>query len=94
MPSTGPHLDHAPSAPPQSSVGPEKLPGIKHIIAVASGKGGVGIASALPASRPIAADDHRPGIPRCQRASEQVEHRRAVFRPVTLGAHDPGGTAP
>ena len=49
MPSTGPHLDHAPSALPQSSVGPDKLPGIKHIIAVASGKDGVGKLRALAA---------------------------------------------
>ena len=42
MQTTGPKHDDAPSAPPQSSIGPEKLPGIKHIIAVASGKGGVG----------------------------------------------------
>ena len=42
MPSTGPHHDHAPSASSQPSAGPEKLPGIRHIIAVASGKGGVG----------------------------------------------------
>ena len=42
MQSIGPKHDHAPSAPSESSVGPEKLPGIKHIIAVASGKGGVG----------------------------------------------------
>ena len=33
---------HAPGALPQPAVGPEKLPGIRHIIAVGSGKGGVG----------------------------------------------------
>ena len=33
---------HAPGALSQSAVGPEKLPGIRHIIAVGSGKGGVG----------------------------------------------------
>ena len=33
---------HAPGAVSQSDVGPEKLPGIRHIIAVGSGKGGVG----------------------------------------------------
>ena len=40
---TGSHHkhDHAPSES-QPSVGPEKLPGIGHVIAVASGKGGVG----------------------------------------------------
>ena len=42
MQTTGPNPDHATSASSQSSAGPEKLPGIKHIIAVASGKGGVG----------------------------------------------------
>jgi ATP-binding protein involved in chromosome partitioning len=33
---------HAPGASPQSTVSAEKLPGILHIIAVGSGKGGVG----------------------------------------------------
>ena len=33
---------HAPDALSQTDVGPEKLPGIRHIIAVGSGKGGVG----------------------------------------------------
>jgi ATP-binding protein involved in chromosome partitioning len=33
---------HPPSASPQSAVSAEKLPGIRHIIAVGSGKGGVG----------------------------------------------------
>ena len=33
---------HAPGALSQSVVGHEKLPGIRHIIAVGSGKGGVG----------------------------------------------------
>ena len=33
---------HAPGALTQSAVGPEKLPGIRHIVAVGSGKGGVG----------------------------------------------------
>ena len=42
MQNTEPHHDHAPSAHSQPSVGPEKLPGIRHVIAVASGKGGVG----------------------------------------------------
>jgi ATP-binding protein involved in chromosome partitioning len=41
MQTTGPHREHAPSASPHPA-GPGKLPGIKHIIAVASGKGGVG----------------------------------------------------
>jgi len=42
MQSTGPNHENAPSASSQPSAGREKLPGIKHIIAVASGKGGVG----------------------------------------------------
>jgi ATP-binding protein involved in chromosome partitioning len=44
MQTTGPHHnhDHAPSALSQPSAGPEKLPGIRHDIAVGSGKGGVG----------------------------------------------------
>jgi len=42
MQKTDPHHDHAPSAFSQPSAGPEKLPGIRHVIAVASGKGGVG----------------------------------------------------
>jgi len=42
MQSNDPHDDHAPDALSQTSVGSEKLPGIKHVIAVASGKGGVG----------------------------------------------------
>ena len=33
---------HAPGASPQSAVSADKLPGIRHIIAVGSGKGGVG----------------------------------------------------
>ena len=33
---------HAPGASSQSSAGPEKLPGIRHVIAIGSGKGGVG----------------------------------------------------
>jgi ATP-binding protein involved in chromosome partitioning len=41
MQTTGPHHDHAPSASAPSA-GSEKLPGIKHVIAVGSGKGGVG----------------------------------------------------
>lgn len=36
------HQQHAPGALSQLAVGPEKLPGIGHIIAVGSGKGGVG----------------------------------------------------
>ncbi len=41
MQTTGPQHERTPSAPPQPAR-PEKLPGIKHIVAVASGKGGVG----------------------------------------------------
>ena len=33
---------HSPDALSQAPAGPEKLPGIQHIIAVGSGKGGVG----------------------------------------------------
>jgi ATP-binding protein involved in chromosome partitioning len=41
---TNPHHDHqhAPGASSQPSASPEKLPGIRHVIAVGSGKGGVG----------------------------------------------------
>ncbi len=44
MQTTGTHHnhDHAPSASSKPFAGPEKLPGIRHIIAVGSGKGGVG----------------------------------------------------
>ena len=44
MQTTNPHHDHqhAPGASSQASAGPEKLPGIRHVIAVGSGKGGVG----------------------------------------------------
>jgi ATP-binding protein involved in chromosome partitioning len=31
---------HAPGASPQPAAGSEKLPGIRHIVAVGSGKGG------------------------------------------------------
>jgi ATP-binding protein involved in chromosome partitioning len=41
MQTTGAPHEHTPSARPHPS-GPGKLPGIKHIVAVASGKGGVG----------------------------------------------------
>jgi ATP-binding protein involved in chromosome partitioning len=34
--------DHAPGASAQQSESPERLPGIRHLIAVGSGKGGVG----------------------------------------------------
>ena len=37
-----PSLGHAPGASAQPSLGAEKLPGIRHIVAVGSGKGGVG----------------------------------------------------
>ena len=44
MQTTATHHDHehVPSASSQPFAGPEKLPGIRHIIAVGSGKGGVG----------------------------------------------------
>src|ERR1700724_1214015 len=44
MKTTDPHADdrHAPGASSQASAGSEKLPGIRHIVAVGSGKGGVG----------------------------------------------------
>ena len=44
MPTTESHHDHqhAPGASSQPSAGAEKLPGIRHVIAVGSGKGGVG----------------------------------------------------
>jgi len=44
MQTTGSHdgHQHAPGASSQPSSGPEKLPGIRHVIAVGSGKGGVG----------------------------------------------------
>src|SRR4029077_14878958 len=36
------HEHHVPGASSQASAGSEKLPGIRHVIAVGSGKGGVG----------------------------------------------------
>jgi ATP-binding protein involved in chromosome partitioning len=44
METADPHRDHhqAPGASPQPAAGPERLPGIRHLIAVGSGKGGVG----------------------------------------------------
>jgi ATP-binding protein involved in chromosome partitioning len=44
MPTTDSHHDHhhARGASSQPAAGAEKLPGIRHIIAVGSGKGGVG----------------------------------------------------
>src|SRR4029077_798632 len=43
MQTTNPHHEHhAPGASSQASAGPEMLPGIRHVIAVGSGKGGVG----------------------------------------------------
>lgn len=41
-PDSHPGLDHATGAAPQPSAPPEQLPGIRHLIAVGSGKGGVG----------------------------------------------------
>lgn len=41
MQTTGPQREQTPSAPPQPAA-PGKLPGIKHVVAVASAKGGVG----------------------------------------------------
>lgn len=44
METTDPHRghQHGHGASPQPSAGPEKLPGIRHVIAIGSGKGGVG----------------------------------------------------
>jgi ATP-binding protein involved in chromosome partitioning len=44
METTDPHRghQHGHGASPQPSAGPEKLPGVRHIIAIGSGKGGVG----------------------------------------------------
>jgi ATP-binding protein involved in chromosome partitioning len=42
MQNMSPHHEHAPAASANPAAGLEKLPGIKHIIAVGSGKGGVG----------------------------------------------------
>ena len=44
METTDPHHghQHGHGASPQPSAGPEKLPGVRHIIAIGSGKGGVG----------------------------------------------------
>ena len=44
MPTTDSHQDphHAAGASHPPTPGPEKLPGIRHVIAVGSGKGGVG----------------------------------------------------
>src|SRR2546423_14668175 len=41
-PDPHPGLHQAPEAAEEPSAGPERLPGIRHLIAVASGKGGVG----------------------------------------------------
>jgi len=51
MQKNDPHHDHAPDALSRPSVGPEKLPGIRHVIAVASGKGGVGKFTSASISR-------------------------------------------
>lgn len=42
MPTIASHHDHPPGASSQPAAGAERLPGIRHVIAVASGKGGVG----------------------------------------------------
>jgi ATP-binding protein involved in chromosome partitioning len=42
MQNTDRNQSHAPDASPRSAVSTDKLPGIRHIIAVGSGKGGVG----------------------------------------------------
>ncbi len=42
MPTIASHHDHPPSASSQPAADAERLPGIRHVIAVGSGKGGVG----------------------------------------------------
>ncbi len=41
-PDSHPVLHQAPDSAAEPPAGPERLPGIRHLIAVASGKGGVG----------------------------------------------------
>jgi hypothetical protein len=67
MQTTNPHHDHqhAPGASSQASAGPEKLPGIRHVIAVGSGKGGVGsgAGSGSVAPTPPVTARHRRRLP-------------------------------
>lgn len=67
---------HAPGASPQPAAGSEKLPGIRHIVAVGSGKGGTSLTTSfsLPRAREARAAT-RPIPPELQPASSS---RRSV----------------